>query len=226
MFISLEGIDGAGKTKTAGYLVDMLRERGLHVTFAQHNATEVGDEYAAGYLADLRKMTERYGDGPYFRLGLRHWIFMRASYYALVDHCVVTPALEAGHLVIADGWYYKFAARTAAARPDASDTAIDLDQVLPIFSSVRAPDRVFLLDVPPDVAAERKGCFKAGELGPQNFWANDRIQAFTSFQASVRQYLLSMSQANRWQALDGTSGAALAIAESISTQLEFAGYLS
>jgi len=226
VFISLEGIDGAGKTKTAGFLVDILRGRGLRVTFAKHNATEVGDDYAAAYLTDLRKITERYCEGPYFRLGMQHWIFMRASYYALVDHCVVTPALKAGHLVITDGWYYKFAARIAAARLDASDTAIDLDQVLPIFSSVRAPDRVFLLDVPPDVAAQRKDSFNAGELGPQNFRENDRVQAFTCFQASVRQNLLSMSQTNHWQTRDGTSGAALDIAEAISTQLEFAGYLS
>jgi hypothetical protein len=85
---------------------------------------------------------------------------------------------------------------------------------------------VFLLDVPSGVAVQRKDCFNAGELGPQNFRTNDPVQAFTCFQASVRQYLLSMSQADHWQTFDGTSGAAFEIAEAISTQLEFAGYLS
>jgi thymidylate kinase len=226
VFIALEGIDGAGKTKTAGLLVDILRERGMHVTFAKHNATEAADDYTAAYLTDLRKVNERYSEGPYFRLGVRHWIFMRAGYYALVDHCVVTPALDAGHLVIADGWYYKFAARIAAARPDAGDTGMGLDQVLPIFNPVRVPDRVFLIDVPAGVAVQRKDSFNEGELGPQNFRANDRVKAFTCFQASVRQYLLSMSRANRWQTIDGTSGVAMAIAEVISAQLGFAGYLS
>jgi dTMP kinase len=220
LFLSLEGIDGAGKTATATALVEILRADGVPVTFARHNAVAAADKYVASYAADMHRLQQDYGDGPYFRLGMPHWVLNRASYYALVDHCVVTPALAAGDLVIADGWYYKFVARMVASSPSMHSGPTDVEQVLAVFAPVRVPDCVFLLDVPAQVAARRKQSFKPGELGPQHFGAKDQGQAFTRFQSSVRDHLLAMSRSQQWNVLDGREVTVSSMAGAIRSRLD------
>jgi dTMP kinase len=220
VFISLEGIDGAGKTTTAAMLVDMLRADGIQVTFAKHNATDTTDPYVAAYLADMRKLQLSSDRGPYYQLGEPHWALIRASYYALVDHCVVTPALEAGNLVVADGWYYKFIARIMAGRAENHPDFARVEQLLAIFAPIRVPGSVFMLDVPPHLAARRKQAFNPGELGPQNFGVEDHSRAFTRYQSSVREHLVAMSQIQLWNVLDGRDKSVRGIANAIRSHLD------
>ncbi|MFD4673349.1 dTMP kinase [Lentzea sp. NPDC058450] len=198
MFIALEGIDGAGKSITAAAVAARLRQRGEAVRLVRHNAAAPDDPFVAEYLGGLRALQEMSLRGPYFRLGDPHWVLIRASYYALVDRCVITPALERGQVVVADGWFHKFVARVAAAGVREKGDFDRPEQILPLFAPVRLPDRVFLLDTPVATAAARRmATVNPGELGPQNAGTGSPEQAFVRYQSDVRGHLLAM--AGRWR---------------------------
>lgn len=200
MFVALEGIDGSGKSSTAVALAGLLVRYGVPVALTRHNAAEPADRYVAGYLAGLRRLQRESLRGPYYRLGDPHWVLIRASYYALVDRCVVTPALDAGKVVVADGWYHKFVARVAAGGVRAPGDYDRPEQMLPLFAPVRAPDRVFLLDTPVRTAAERRrGDVNPGELGPQNAGSTTPERAFQDYQSAVRAHLLAMARDGGWR---------------------------
>ncbi|ANZ39763.1 hypothetical protein BBK82_30715 [Lentzea guizhouensis] len=199
VFIALEGIDGSGKSSTAAAVAARLRRRADVVRLVRHNAVEPDDPFVAEYLDGLRALQQMSLRGPYFRLGDPHWVLIRASYYALVDRCVITPALERGHVVVADGWFHKFVARIAAGGVRARGDFDRPDQILPLFAPVRRPDLVFLLDTPVATAAARRmATVNPGELGPQNAGTSSPEKAFVSYQSAVRGHLLSMAVAGRW----------------------------
>ncbi|SDJ46514.1 Thymidylate kinase [Lentzea albidocapillata subsp. violacea] len=199
VFVALEGIDGAGKSSTATAVADRLRGRGRTVRLVRHNAAAPDDPFVAEYLDGLRALQQMSLRGPYFRLGDPHWVLIRASYYALVDRCVITPALERGHVVVADGWFHKFVARIAAGGVRARGDFDRPEQILPLFAPVRRPDRVFLLDTPVTTAAARRMAdVNPGELGPQHAQTSTPEAAFVTYQSAVRGHLLSMAVAGRW----------------------------
>jgi thymidylate kinase len=221
VFIAREGIDGAGKTSAAELLVDRLRAEGTPVLFARHNSSAGLEPRLAGYLDRLAALRDSSRDVPYDRLGTAHWALIRASYYALVDSCVLTPALAAGTVVVADGWYYKLVARLAAARPTPPDGYDRPARIEPFFAAVRKPDRVFLLDVPPWTAAHRKREFALGEIGPQHQGTHRPRAAFARYQGEVRDHLLAMAGERGWTVLPDPATPA-AVAEQIHGALSVA----
>ncbi|MBF9129923.1 hypothetical protein I0C86_13260 [Plantactinospora sp. S1510] len=212
MFIALEGIDGAGKTTTAERLIDLLQTGGVSVRFVRHGGVHNADPYLANYLRSIRELQMQSLQGPYRTLGDTHWALIRASYYALVDHCVVGPTLRAGDVVVADGWFYKFIAKLTSNGASLNDTES-------YFTGVRVPDRVFLLDVPASLAARRKPEFDPSELGEHRNHPNGHVAAFTSFQSLVRKQLLRMSQRHDWEVFDGSAGTTNDLAEKICARL-------
>lgn len=199
MFVALEGIDGAGKSSTAAAVAALLGARGVTVRLVRHNVAEPDDPFVAEYLEGLRALQQMSLRGPYYRLGDPHWVLIRASYYALVDRCVVSPALERGDVVVADGWFHKFVARIAAGGVRARGDYDRLEQILPLFAPVRLPDRVFLLDTPVATAATRRMAdVNPGELGPQHAGTPTPETAFVTYQSAVRRHLLSMAVPGRW----------------------------
>ncbi|MGI5500133.1 dTMP kinase [Lentzea sp. CA-135723] len=219
MFLALEGIDGAGKSSTAVAVAALLRQRGEAVRLVRHNAAEPDDPFVAEYLGGLRALQEMSLRGPYFRLGDPHWVLIRASYYALVDRCVITPALESGHVVVADGWFHKFVARVAAGGVREKGDFDRPEQMLPLFAPVRRPDGVFLLDTPVVTAAARRmATVNPGELGPQNAGTSTPEKAFVAYQSAVRRHLLAM--AGRWRVVRTAERDVLSIAAEVCADLD------
>ncbi|MBE0438251.1 MAG: dTMP kinase [Gammaproteobacteria bacterium] len=91
MLITIEGIDGCGKTTSAEYLVSKLRDRGLKVIHTR----ELGGTQLAEILREL-VITDIYSSS-----GLTDLLMAFAS---RMDHVekVIKPALDAGEVVICE----------------------------------------------------------------------------------------------------------------------------
>ncbi|MDQ1024742.1 dTMP kinase [Streptomyces umbrinus] len=214
MFICISGIDGSGKTSTAAALVDILQQEGHSAIFVKHNSTQTRRPYANAQLQNLRKIQLQGLESPYNELPDLHWILLRGSYYAIIDHHVVIPALRAGDAVVADGWFYKFAARMA------SNGAHSMHEVLKHFDQVSDADHKFLLDVPPKVAATRLGTFNAGELGPKNIGTTSPMEAFVEYQSEVRENLINFAREDKWTIISEPDACASDIAADLYRHLK------
>ena len=220
MFIALEGIDGSGKTSVAESLMNILEEGGRPVVFARHNDPNLHDAEVATYLKALIKLKDDTHSFAYARLGDPHWALIRASYYSLIDRCLITPALEARKTVIADGWFYKFIARLVASRTRHPGDFTSPEQVLPIFSCVRTPDRVVVIDTPVKLCAQRKQAINVAEFGAENYGKECDTENFINYQSEVRGHLLSIPGCENWETVDGGADPPQRIAEKIAATLE------
>ena len=197
MFLCLEGIDGAGKSSVAAELGVRLRRSGHDVQVMTHNAVTTQLPFADTYLSGLRALWQASLGQPFQQLGDLHWVLVKASYYAVVDHCVIRPARADGRTGLADGWFYKFAARIASNETMSGPVT----EIVGRFAGITPPDRVFLLDVDPRLAASRREDFTAGELGPRRAAGADQVQTFVAYQTAVRGHLRTLATQLGWQVL-------------------------
>ncbi|MBL8492025.1 MAG: dTMP kinase [Rhodocyclaceae bacterium] len=138
-FITLEGIDGAGKSTHLAWLVDTLRVRGLQVVRTREpGGTPLGEKLRALLLSDpMDQDTET--------------LLMFA---ARREHLaqVILPALAAGHWVVSD----RFTDATFAYQ--GGGRGLDWARIEALESWVQGavqPDLTLLFDLPEEVAALR-----------------------------------------------------------------------
>jgi len=134
LFIVFEGIDGSGKSTQARLLADKLRLRGMTVVLTS--------EPSAGAIGKkIRSLVKRLA--PVEELEL----FTEDR----KDHVkrLIRPALQAGHIVLSDRYYYSSAAYQGTAGLNPHE----------IIRTNRAfapqPDITFFLDISPAAALER-----------------------------------------------------------------------
>lgn len=193
MFVCLEGIDGAGKTTLAAKLARQLTAAGRDVVIVRKGALNSDHpEFAARLSAIGRGHWRAALDEQTIALGELAWILYNASFYAALDSALITPALQRGQWVVIDGWFYKFALRAAHLGKRS------VDHVLSLFGEIRQPDRTFLLDVPPEVAAARLGEFTENEVGNRSGSIPDRSGAFVAFQSQIGGQLRELSRQRQW----------------------------
>ena len=138
-FITLEGVDGAGKSTHVDWLVAQLRDRGLSVVQTREpGGTPLGEKLRDLLLNDpMRLDTET--------------LLMFAGRCEHL-HTVIQPALDAGQWVVCDRFtdasyaYQGGGRQLGAARIAALEAWVQGDL---------QPDRTGLLDVPLAVARER-----------------------------------------------------------------------
>lgn len=145
MFLSLDGIDGVGKSTQMRLLVDRLEAQGRRVvTCRDPGSTPLGES--------LRELLLHSGDdrpiGP--RAEMLMYMAARAQ---LVDE-VIRPALQSGACVVSDRYLmanlvYQAHAGGLSREAVAAVGAVATDNVM--------PDRVFLLDLDPEAADKRRG---------------------------------------------------------------------
>jgi dTMP kinase len=141
-FISLDGLDGAGKSTQCRLLADWLRGRGIAVTHcADPGGTEIGD-ILRGILLNHR------GD---MTLACEAFLFM-ASRAQLVAE-IIRPALDAGRWVVCD----RFLLANVVYQGHAG--GLDPEQLWALgrlATSGLEPDRTVVLDLPNEVALTRR----------------------------------------------------------------------
>jgi thymidylate kinase len=188
MFISLEGIDGAGKTSVASVLAE--RE---NLIYLNKKSSQISDPFVAAQFAKIKDANYPGFNGEFDHLlSPRYWLYLQCVWYTVIyDNCV-RPHLERGKTVIVDGWIYKFIAKVTPELDHA-------DLLGGPCSLVPAPDRVVMLDVAPSLALKRKGAFTHYEAGSHTGHGHSEDN-FVRFQTEIRARLLAMQDA-RWTVL-------------------------
>jgi dTMP kinase len=142
-FLSLDGIDGTGKSTQCRLLADWLTAAGVPVTVcADPGGTPVGDQLRQILLASRADLTDR----------AEALLFM-ASRAELVAK-IIRPALEAGRVVLSD----RFVAANVVYQGHAHGLPPEDLWALGRFSTGGLlPDLTVILDLPVEQAAARRG---------------------------------------------------------------------
>jgi dTMP kinase len=142
-FLSLDGIDGTGKSTQCRLLVDWLNASGVPaVACADPGGTPLGDQLRQILLASWADITER----------AEALLFM-ASRAELVAK-VIRPALDAGRVVVSD----RFVAANVVYQGHAGGLSPEeLWSVGDFSTRGLLPDLTVILDLPVEVAVARRG---------------------------------------------------------------------
>ena len=179
--ITLEGIEGAGKSTHAETVCAALRDRGLTVVAAH----EPGGTALGGKLRELL-LSKANADVT----AEAELLLMFAARAELIRR-VVRPALEQGHWVVSDRFTDASYAYQGGGRGCARET---LDALSRIVCRETRPDLTFLLDITPKEGAARVG--KRGE--------KDRFETEgADFFERVRKAYLTLAAAEpqRWRVI-------------------------
>ncbi len=141
MFITLEGVDGSGKSLQARLLADALQARGHGVILTR----EPGGTAGAEALRDLvlNGATDRWS-------AMSETLIFTA---ARRDHCerVIWPALERGDVVICDRFADSTRLYQGLASPEMSE-AVNAIHDIAIHTT---PDLTLIFDIDPEIAFSR-----------------------------------------------------------------------
>jgi dTMP kinase len=185
VFISFEGIDGSGKSTQAQRLEAHLRRADRAALLVREpGGTPLAERVRALVLAHEVAVS------PFAEL-----LLFSAARAQLVEEAL-RPALAAGTVVLADRFFDSTTAYQGGGR-GLADVAWLADFHRRVTGGL-VPDRTFLLDVPPEVAARRRA---GRDDGP------DRIEAGgEAFFARVRGAYLALAEREpaRVRVLDGT----------------------
>ncbi len=200
VFITFEGIDGAGKTTHMDTLEQLLKSQGREVVRTREpGGTPLAEKLRGLFLHDaMDPLTESL-----------------LVFAARRDHLVqvILPALARGAWVMCDRFTDASFAYQGGGR------GFDLQVLRTLESWVQdqtQPDLTFLFDLPPEVAASRL----AAARQPDRFEAQD-----TAFFARVRQaYLDRMAQSPARFALIQADAAPQAVASQISQIVQDKGW--
>jgi dTMP kinase len=197
--ISIEGIDGAGKTTLATALLDALRQRGVDVLLLR----EPGGVAAAERLRELVK-------DPGLLIGPRAEALVYAAARAQLVEEAILPALHDGRWVLLDRFVdsslaYQGAGRSLGVEPVRSINEFGVGDL--------RPDRTLLLALPAQTGRERL----RGREDPFDRLERENDDFFARITAAYEQ--LARSEPERVRVLDGTASPQRVL-ESALTELE------
>lgn len=208
VFVAIEGIDGAGKSRAIGRIRDapwFTRSGAVLLD----KRTELSEGYLAPHSATLRRLLwgERAEDDRNVVPDL-HWVHLSAAWFVLMDQRLIRPALDEGRLVLADSWVAKQIARFAL-KPPPIPTALSA-----ALAHVSRPDCVVYLDADPELAASRKTTFGYSETGQFDGYVGVTRENFIAYQNRVRRSYLDMAD-HSWRILTADNGDPAEAAEAL-----------
>ena len=173
LFITVEGIEGVGKSTNIGVLVKLIEAAGHDVlTTREPGGTPVAER--------IRKLLKDHGDEPFPEIAELLMMFAARS---LNVNNVIVPALNAGKWVISDRFTDSSRAYQGGGRGLPMET---INQLADWVHGDTNPDLTILLDAPAEI-----GMARATSRG-----APDRIeQEKLEFFARVRQCYLELAAA-------------------------------
>lgn len=155
--IVIEGIDGSGKTTIAKRLINRLGEKAY---FLSKKSLEANTDFQKQFMSEIKPILwERKANEPISEIDEESWLYLHMLWYHMLQKFVINNKLNTYEYVIMDGWYYKFLARHFVNKKMETSTAEFL------VKRLLQPDKVFLLNVSPEVCFYRKDQIKASECG-------------------------------------------------------------
>jgi dTMP kinase len=143
LFVSLEGLDGTGKTTQAAMLVESVRASGREVVAVREPGGTAVGERVRGLLLD-----------PEAEIAPWTEALLYAAARAQLVHDVIRPALARGAVVIAD----RFVDSSLAYQGIARGLGVELVQAVnEAATGGLYPDRTVLLALPEEAASTRRG---------------------------------------------------------------------
>lgn len=190
-FVTIEGIEGAGKTTQAAWLAEALERAGFEVVPTREPG---GPGRLGSVLRDLLK------DPEVWRSMELAEIYLYAAARAHHMEALVLPALERGAVVVCD----RFLDSTRAYQGHGRGRPLELIEALHAHPPIdRAPDRTLLLEVPPEVGLGRSR--ERGEAGAPGY--DEESLAF--FQRVAAGFdAIAAAEPRRVRRVDGTADAA------------------
>ena len=175
MFVTIEGIDGSGKTSVLAQLAERLRDR-----FSPLCVTREPGDSSLG--AEIRKLVLAQGKSVDARAELFLFLADRAQHVATV----IRPALQEGALVLCD----RYADSTRAYQSGFLDPKI-IETLNDVATSGLEPELTILLDLDVEIALSRVAQRKAACNEETRF---DAYAA--SYHQSVRERYLELMERN------------------------------
>jgi dTMP kinase len=194
MFISLEGIEGSGKTTQVELLIAALQAKGYEcVATREPGATEIG-----------RGIREILLDSTHSNMLPLTELLLYEADRAQHIHDVIKPALAAGKVVVSDRFFDATTVYQGYARGCDLDLIERIHQI--VLSGLR-PDLTLILDLPVETGLERawqRIHSLAGDL-PEDRFEKEAIE----FHERVRQgYLtLATNEPDRFRVIDASGDA-------------------
>jgi dTMP kinase len=141
-FVVLDGGEGCGKSTQTELLRQVVESAGVPVLAVRDpGATRVGEQIRQILL-----------NPEHTELGMRAEMLLYMAARAQMMKQLILPALEAGKFVLSD----RFVSSTLAYQLDGDGlTAAEIRAVADIAVSLRWPDRIILLDMPPSESGQR-----------------------------------------------------------------------
>src|SRR6516165_2710992 len=143
LFLSLDGLDGTGKSTQCRLLADWLRDRGREVTLCSDpGGTAVGDVIRTLLLEHRGEMA----------LACEMFLFMASRAQLTAE--VIRPALDAGRVVVADRYLLANVVYQGHAGGLDPERLWDIGR---LSTGGLEPDLTIVLDLPPEEARQRRG---------------------------------------------------------------------
>lgn len=188
MLISLEGIDGCGKSTQSRLLADALRAQGREVVLTREPGGSPGAEEIRSLLVQ--------GAGERWSPETECLLFTAARR----DHLerTIRPALKAGHVVVTDRFADSTRVYQGAARGDLRDM---VDRLHVLMIGVE-PDRTFVIDIDPETGLARGNARGGAEDRFESLGLAFQQRLATGFRALAAEY------PDRVRLIDGKGSAA------------------
>jgi dTMP kinase len=170
-FVTMEGIEGVGKTTQVARMSTALKERGIaHVVTREPGGTPLSE--------NIRQVVLTAREEPLPPMAELLLMFAARAVH-LANH--IEPNLQAGRWVICDRFTDATYAYQGGGRQLNSEPIRDLEQMV---QGARRPDLTILLDAPVQRALERAAARNAGAV--QDRFENERADFFERVRAVYR----------------------------------------
>ena len=191
LFLTLEGLDGSGKTTQARLLADRFRKEGRQVVeTTEPGGTALGDAIRALLLG---------APASHFSPTAELMLFFAARAQN-VDK-VIVPALQSGKVVVCDRFTDSSVAYQGAGRGLGENVVLELERIV---CRGLTPDLTLVLDLDPEVSLRRA----AGRILEEGRFRDRMHQEELGFHRRVRETYLRLArrEPRRFRVIDAAPG--------------------